>query len=283
MRLVRSEDGTFRVFRKLADEELKQAAGPDEDQSPDLSAIIANLFRVLASKPDHEYPLSYLKRFKILGDLEVEDRMTGLSWSAHTVDSLFTGQKGVIKGDLGVSFSAPEALAGVSLQAILNVKESSLDASLDITGLQPSRFAAADQRLASLAGLDMTIGGVISTSITLPDTIHSLEARLKSAAGQFSHPQFYPTPIQFNSVDLQLSADLAAKSAQLSSLDVALGEAGSPLKLQVSGSGQMEDAAVSLKFDALLQQLKVIQMDLYWPETVAQGARKWLDFKYTGR
>lgn len=60
------------------------------------------------------------------------------------------------------------------------------------------------------------------------------------------------------------------------SLDILRGVTATPLKLHVSGTAQMLENAVSLQFQGGLQQLNVIEFDLYWPVTVAPGARNWL-------
>ena len=272
VQLVRNEDGSFQTFRKTS-------AGPaaDSDSKPkDFSETIQHLAKVLASEAKPEAPLSYLKKVKVKGSLEVEDRKTGFNWAADAVESLFIGHKGHITGDLAVTFSSPQAMDGIRTDISLTLKDDVASASLEFEGIDTARIATLDQRLVALAGLDMSFNGTINTKITLPDTIHSLAATVKGGAGQFTYQDFYPDPLKLNSLELQMSADLPGKTMQVSSLDISLGETATPLKLHLSGDGQMVENAASLKLEAELQQLEADEFDLYWPRSVANGARNWL-------
>jgi len=272
VQLVRGEDGTFQIFKKTHDAPVVSS----DNQPKDFTQTVQHLFKVLASEANTENPLSYLKRLKIQGSLEIEDRKRDLHWVAHTVDSLFVGHKGVVKGDLGLNFSSPQALAGIHTDVSLNLQDDTVSASLNFAGVRPAGFAPLDQRLAALAGLDMSLSGTINTTLTLPDAIHSLSANIKGGAGKLSYQDYYPEPLKLNSLDLQLSADVTGKSLQVSSLDVLFGDAASPLKLHLTTTAQMLENAVSARLETSLQQLKVNQFDLYWPQGVAPGARNWL-------
>jgi len=122
----------------------------------------------------------------------------------------------------------------------------------------------------------MSISGTINTTMTLPDTIHSLTANIKGGAGKLSFQDYYPEPLKLNSLGLQLSADVTGKSLQISSLDILFGQAASPLKLHLTATAQMLENAVAVKLETGLQQLKVNEFDHYWPKGIARGARKWL-------
>ena len=272
VQLVRREDGSFQIFRKTDKGPVVSA----DDKPKDFSETARHLFKVMASEADSDTPLSYLKRIKLKGSLEVEDRKSGVHWAAEAVESLFVGHRGEIKGDLGVLISSPQALKGIHTDIDLSVKGDAVTASLVFTGVKPANIATLDQRLAALASLDLSLDGSISTTLTLPDKVHTLSVNIKGGAGQFLYQDYYPEPLKLNSLDLVLSADLPGKTVQVSSLDVLLGDAADPLKLHVSGSAQMLEKAVAVKLQALLQQLKVNEFDLYWPKGLAQGARKWL-------
>jgi len=272
VRLVRRADGSFQVFKKSSDEPV---TGSDSE-SRDFSETIQHLVKVLASEANPDTPLSYLKKIKLKGSLEVEDRKSGLNWAADAVESLLIGHKGQIKGDLGIAFSSPQAMDGIRTDIALTLKDDVVNASLEFEGVDPARIATLDQRLATLAGLDMSFNGTINTTVTMPDTIHSLTATITGGAGQFTYQDFYPQPLKLNSLELQLSADLRGKSMQVSSLDISLGETAAPLNLHLNGAGKIVENAVSLKLEAGLQQLMVDEFDLYWPRSVALGARNWL-------
>ena len=272
VKLVRKEDGSFQTFRKTS-------AGPavGSDSKPrDFTETIQHMAKVLASEAKPEAPLSYLKKVRIKGSLEVEDRKSGLNWAADAVESLFIGHKGHITGDLVVTFSSPQAMDGIRTDISLTLKDDVANASLEFEGIDSARIATLDQRLVALAGLDMRFNGTINTKVTLPDTIHNLTATIKGGAGQFTYRDFYTDPLKLNSLELQLSADLPGKTMQVSSLDISLGETATPLKLHLNGDGQMVENAASLRLEAQLQQLKVEEFDLYWPKSVALGARNWL-------
>ena len=272
VQLVRSEDGSFKVFRKTNTGPVTSA----DNKPKDFSETVQHLFKVLASEADTQAPLSYLKRIKLKGSLEVEDRKSDLHWEADAVESLFVGHKGEIKGDLGVSFSSPKALDGIQTDIALSVKDDVATASLKFTGLMPTNFATLDERLASLTGLDINLNGSIDITLTLPDTIHTLSANIVGGAGQISYQDYYPQPLKVNSLDLKLDTDLQGKSLHVSSLDLSLGEETSPLSLHLNGSAKMLENEVAVKLETTLQQLKVNEFDLYWPKAVANGARNWL-------
>jgi len=272
VKLIRRKDGSFQIFRKTGEVPVVAA----DNQPKDFSENVRHIFKVMAMEEDSENPLSYLKRVKLKGSLEVEDRKSGLHWAAEAVESLFVGHKGEIKGDLGVLFSSPQALNGIHTDIALSAKDDAVTASLAFTGIKPANFASMDQRLERLASLDMSLDGSINTTLTLPDKIHTLSANIKSGAGQLSYQDYYTHPLKLNSLDLQLSADLPGKTVHVSSLNVLLGEKANQLKLHVRGSALMLENEVAVKLQTVLQQLKVNEFDLYWPRGLAQGARKWL-------
>lgn len=272
VKLIRREDGSFQIFRKTGEVPVVAA----DNKPKDFSENVWHMFKVMAMEEDSETPLSYLKRVKLKGSLEVEDRKSGLHWAAEAVESLFVGHKGEIKGDLGVLFSSPQALNGIHTDITLRVKDDVVTASLAFTGIKPAKFASMDQSLERLASLDMSLDGSINTTLTLPDEIHTLSANIKSRAGQLSYQDYYPEPLNLNSLNLQVSADIPGKSVHVSSLDVLLGEMANPLKLHLSGSALILENEVAVKLQTILQQLKVSEFDLYWPRGLAQGARKWL-------
>ena len=117
IKMVRREDGSFQIFKKTD-------PGPvdDSDDKPaEFTETALHIFKVLASEPDHQTPLSYLKRLYVKGSLELDDQKTGVNWDAHAVESLLVGHKGVIKGDLGVSFRSPKVLKDVHTDISLTV------------------------------------------------------------------------------------------------------------------------------------------------------------------
>lgn len=272
VQLVRREDGTYQIFKNTRD-----VAGAVSEAKPrDYSESFWHLFKTLASEADPQNPLSYLKNLKIKGALEIEDRKTGLNWTADTVESLFVGHGGRVKGDLGVTFSSPQALKGIHADIAMSLLGDTVNASLVFAGVRPAGFASLDKRLAALAGLDVTFGGTINTVLTLPDKMQSLEADIKGGSGRLSYGDFYPAPLEVNTLALKFTANLPAKSMRVSSLDVLLGDAASPLKVHLSGTAQMLENRLAVNIETGLRQLQVNEFDLYWPQAVAQGARKWL-------
>lgn len=272
VQLVRREDGTFRIFRKSGAVPVVASDGEPKD----FSETFWHLLKTLASDTDPQIPLSYLKRLEIKGALEIEDRKTGFLWTAKTVESLFVGHRGEVRGDLGVTFSSPQAIADIHTDIAINMKDNNITASLEFGGIHPARLAPLDKRLAALAGLDIAFDGTIKTELTLPDRVQSLDVNIKSGAGQFSYRGFYPVPLKVNSLALQLTANLPGKTLRVSSLDILFGNVEEPLKLNLSGDAQVLENAVSLQLESRLQQLPVKQFDLYWPKAVAQGVRSWL-------
>jgi hypothetical protein len=272
VQLVRREDGAYQIFKNAPVE----PGAVSETRPRDYSETFWHLFKTLASDADPQKPLSYLKNLKIKGALEIEDRKTGLNWAADTVESLFVGHRGQVNGDLGVTFSSPQVLKGIHTDIALSLMGDAVTASLAFEGVRPAGFATLDQRLAVLAGLDMSFSGTINTALTLPDKVQSLAADIRGGAGRLSYRDFYPVPLEVNTLALKLSANLPDKSLQVSSLDVLFGEAASPLKLHLSGTAKMLENRVAVKIKTGLQQLKVNEFDLYWPQAVAPGARTWL-------
>ena len=275
--LLRNEDGSFRISRKQDTTEPNQPAGPAAGESNDITQIVRYYMNALESKPDPQYPLSYLQTIEINGSLGFEDRKTGLGWRADPIDFLFSSSDGGIKGDLSVSLAEPHAFSGTTVDVALNASGDEIDASLQFAGLHAAGFAHFTPGLEALAGVNLTLGGTVSTALTLPDTVHKLEVDIKSSAGQVEHAKFYPQALQISSLELQASADLAEKSLQLKKLDLALGQGGSDWpKLQASGNARLDEHTVSLEIKALLQRLPVDDLAQYWPGDVVNAARNWL-------
>jgi len=275
--MLRNEDGSLRISRKQDPAEPNQPAGPAAGESNDFTQIVRHYMNALESKPDPHYPLSYLQTIEINGSLGFEDRKTGLSWSADPIDFLFSSSEGGIKGDLSVSLAEPPAFSGTTVDVTLNASGDEIDASLQFAGLQPAGFAQLAPGLEALAGVSLTLGGTVSTALTLPDTVHKLEMDINSSAGQVEHAKFYPQALQISSLELQASADVAEKSLQLKKLDLALGKGGADWPaLQVSGSARLDEHTVSMEMKALLQRLPVDDLAQYWPGEVVNAARNWL-------
>jgi len=269
VQVVRREDGTFQIFKKTNAKPVVSA----DNKPRDFMETFQHLFKVLASEPNTDNPLSYLKRLKLKGAIEVDDRKNGLHWAAQGVEALFVGHQGVVTGNLGVNFSSPAALDGIHADIALKLQDNVVSASLGFAGVRPAGFATLDPRL---AGLDMSLSGTINTTLTLPDTIDNLSADIEAGAGQLFYRDFYPEPLKLNSLGLRLSADVAGKTLRVSNLDALLGEATNPLKLHLTATAQMLENAVAVRLETGLSQLRVNEFERYWPKGVAQGARRWL-------
>jgi len=273
--LVREKDGSLQVGSK-ASQPTTPRSGSSEDFQ-DLTELVTNLVAMLESRPNSELPLSYLKNVSLQGALTAEDRKLDMEFLFTDVEFEFQGQDHGIKGDLSLSIDGPESLAGIEIDISLLAKGKDINANVNVSGVQLTNLSELDPGLGALKGIDLTLAGNVSSNMTLPDSIHSLELDLGSGPGNIAFADLIPTPINIRAFNLKAMANPANGSLELTRLNLSLGDknASGPV-LQLSGTVNKQNDLVSVAAETSLTKLKIDDLALYWPPELVLGTRNWL-------
>jgi len=279
--LVRNKDGSLRLGTKTAkattDAEKTDKPGDFPTEFHDLTEVLTHTFAALESPPDPQYPLSYLNAIDLKGDFSAEDRKLNMEFLFSDIVFSFRGQENGIAGDLSLSISRPEALSGIGFGVSLLARGKDITANMKISGVQLSRLAGLDERFELLEGVDLSLNGTVSGTMTLPDTVKSLELDVTSKAGVISLDRLFPEPLHIIALRLKAKADLSTRSLNLSSLQLSLGKhdaTGPDLKL--SGNARSVNGSIGLHIVADLEHLHIEDLATYWPTELVPDTRSWL-------
>lgn len=272
---LRYEDGTLRLARKPA-----QPANGQVEASQDLhdpKELISNLVKVLESPADPEFPLSYLKSIRLQGVITAEDRQLGMNFLLNDVSFEFEGVEDGINGALFLSIDGPPSISGIELDASLLAKGKDISADLKLKGVHLQKLSKLNDSLAALDGINMTLDGSVSASMTLPDIIHSLEIEARSGAGDVLLSKFIANPINVRGFNLHATADPVNKKLDLKQLELQLGEktAQGP-DISITGTVSKSGDFFAIESNTTLERLMIDELADYWPENVVSGTRSWL-------
>ena len=133
--LIRNEDGSLRFGKNTVQSHSALVKSAETGDFHDLSEGISHAFTMLESRPDPQYPLSYLKAIKLVGALSAEDRKLAMTWRSSDIDFTFQKQKNGVAGKLYLSIDAPATLAGLGLKISLLARGESVTVDVE-TGIK---------------------------------------------------------------------------------------------------------------------------------------------------
>jgi len=275
--LVRNKDGSLQLGKKVSDDATKTSKPEKSREFHDLTEILANTFAVLESPPDPQHPLSYLKSIHLKGDLTAEDHKLDMEFFFNNINFAFRGQTNGIAGDLSLSIDGPDALRGIGLDISLIAKGNDIAADVSISNVHLSNLSGLAAGLEPLRGIDLVLKGTLSSNMTLPDTIHSLQLDIGGDAGTITLEQFIPKPLDIRTLRLKAKADLAGGRVELSQLSLSLGDSdsGGP-ELQLNGVAKKLDGVINVAAQTSLKKLAIDNLADYWPAGLLPDTRDWL-------
>jgi hypothetical protein len=279
--LIRNEDGSMQFGQKTS-KVAAETSKPDHIPAPppefqDLTEMLLNTIKVLESTPDPKHPLSFLKTVNLRGEFTAENRKLGMEFQFADIDFSFRGQDNGIAGDLTLLVDGPEAVAGIKLDISLMAKGADISADVDVNGVNISALSRLGAGFDVLSGVDLTLNGTLSGTMTLPETIHSLELDASGGAGSISLDRFIPDPIDIRALNLKAKIDPTGRNLELSELSLSLGnENSSGPKLLLSGVASKTHEIISIAAKTSLEQLEIKDLEVYWPADLVPGTRTWL-------
>lgn len=273
--LVFNQDGSLNLGKKVRNDTSTRAESAEGFQ--DLTELFMHMIKVLESPADPEYPLSYLKTIRLKGELTAQDFRLNKEFSSREIAFEFEGLDHGIEGDLSLLIDQPEELAGVEIDISLLAKGKDVTTQIGMSGVHLSELSKLDNRLAALQGMGMTLAGSVSADMTLPLTVHSLDLELSSGPGKIAFADIVPIPINFRALSLSANANPAEGHLELTQLKLLLGDENTGRsELSLDGTVSTRDELINVAAEARLNQLKIDDIDLYWPAGLVSGTRTWL-------
>jgi hypothetical protein len=263
-----------------------------------VAAVRAVAEDMLASE-DPSRPLSYLREVRVSGgSATVKDAVLGADWHLPVVDlSLQGGPAGLAgRGALHVALGDAVARvdAAVSYANLVSADPAEVDSrgaisvAASFADVRPGSFAGLlsgiDPALAELVAVDVPLRGTITADIDPTASVvrPTVAFRIEGSAGVVSHPRFSaPVPVRGLKAEGRLDARRAR--LELERATMTLGSAAAPgPTLGLSGAAQERDDARIFAGTVTLRHLAMEESGLYWPEGLAEGARKWVTRNITG-
>lgn len=127
---------------------------------------------------------------------------------------------------------------------------------------------------ARLAALTTRFSGSLVTALHADGGLGPLALELRGAAGQWSGPDLYDTPIAFDGFELAADIAVAERIMHVSRFALDLSDAG---RLQFAGTLEQSPDGFGVEGQASLARLDRDLLLRYWPAALGTGARQWVE------
>lgn len=242
---------------------------------PDGVSMADAAFAALLAPPGSETLAGQLQSIRIVdGSLMVDDRLSGLRWTAPRADFTVTrDQRGIaIKAALDLEFDGqPGHLEGEGLYRQI---DHVLDAALSGRGLRPASLAKLSPSLALFGAAQFPVGGSVSVSYRFGEQgagrITAFKADLSAGAGALDLTGLSGFRLPLASASLR--ADLDGNRLTLQSCRVDLN--GSVLTADGSVDGLAGDRRGLLRVQ--IDGVALDRLQALWPKPVAPNPRAWI-------
>jgi len=268
-KLIREEDGTFRLAAVDADRERRVDA-----------AALETLFALLGGPPDPTRPLTYLRHFRLReAAFDLEDRLLATSWKAERIDvELHAGLerisglfRGAIVLDSDVDTTDVEgAFSFVEEDRLLHIEAAVDEVPFDSVA---TRLPAIQSRLR----LRSTVACNADATVSLDGVLHTLQIEFSAGPGQIGVTNWLDTPEAILGVDGRILYDVANAAWSVEDVLLRFGEPGmSGPTFQASAQINSNEEDTTIEADVAVIDLAVADIARYWPPTVETGTRKWI-------
>jgi hypothetical protein len=182
------------------------------------------------------------------------------------------------RAQIAITLDLPQHAARLEGQARFirhpqNSRDSGLiDLSLGVHDFDAAAAAPLAETLSPLAALAVPVSGEAHAVIDSQGHLIAGEARLAGGDGRIVLPQYYPQPLAFKSVALDIHFSDAPQRLVLDRLAVDLGDG----RISASGTADFAGPLVAIAATADLADIQVGHLDRLWPHGFAVGGRDWV-------
>jgi hypothetical protein len=150
--------------------------------------------------------------------------------------------------------------------------EGTMDAVLELEGLEPVALASASERLEPLARLGTSVDGRIEARL-VGAAVHSTRFELEAGAGRLRLPELYSRPLPIETLQLA-----GATREGFDEIEVNRGRLQSAgVGIDFNGSMRRSEEVFDLEVDVGLDSLSVSQLVSLWPAAKVSAAREWIE------
>lgn len=259
IRLVRNESGRVAIAMEEQD-----SIDPD---------LFAGIVASLDGRNDPLKPLTYLTRFSILdARVRVEDRFSGISWTAPSLDLVLLREKGEIRGTVFGAVDVGSTPVRFDAKAAWKPGDSSIDVSVGLYPVRLDRFALLAPRFEVLSGIQLPVEGHASLLVGVDGRIYDGSFSLQAGAGQLVAGELWRKPVQVSGATMKGRFNTDPGLVEIERLAVSLGETTATL----SATALKLDETGSINGEVTLDRLALNDLRRYWPADAGVSARTWI-------
>ena len=279
LRVARHADGSFTFgFEPTSNEAEKVIEEPAGTGGTSLATL---LISALTQPYSRDNQASYLNAIAINdARLVLFDEPIGRQWFVPKA-SLYLVRAGS-EVQLSVDFPVVDDERPWSIKSTGRYVRRSgiLEMTFVIDGFRPSKVAGLVEQAAPLAALDLRLSGRAKTSFTLGGgaaRLNQLDFSIKGEPGHLRLPAPLMRDYPIRRMILKGTVKDAFKRVTLERLEIDL-DAGEDriIPLVVSGNGLRLNESPEIDLNIGIDNLQVSELQTYWPESVKEGARKWI-------
>lgn len=274
LRVVRGEDG--RLSLNVAGAPAAQppetvTSGATETAQADL------LGGILGQMGSHSGHFGHLEQIYVRGAAVLyEDKILGVNWkSMNSTIDIQRSREGLM-ADVLANIDL-DAAHTATIRAGVNYGWQTRRSSvlLSFTHVVPALVAQQSPALRRLAGIDLPLKGSILLNLDNNFVPGAGRVMIEGEPGRLTVPGLYDTPVAIEKFDLRGHFDLPSGAAAVENLEATVGSANGP-QVQAWGSVLNQAEGHALALDAVLKDMPIDKLKVYWPAALAPDARKWV-------
>lgn len=256
----------------IRDEEGRIALGLGE-KAEATSYLVELLIADLLASPGSGRPMDYLERIRVVGaELDVEDRLLGLSWQARQADIVLAREGEGLRVEAMLDVTFEEQTVHVDVTALYEGPARDVAVDLSFAEFEPARLAALSPDFASLSNLRLPVSGTLGVVLTADGTPSAVAFHLRGGAGRILVPGPLEAEIPVSGAEARGRFMPGLGELTLDQLTFDLG--GSRLTLEGRVSN-LESEPV-LVGEARLDDLPLARLSELWPPGLVPVTRAWV-------
>ena len=244
-----------------------------EEHAAEDAGLLAALVGALGVENDPARPISYLRRLSILNArVSVDDRLTGIVWTAPEVNLVLLREQGEIRGTLFGALNVGGAPVRIDASAAWKPGEETVDLSIGLEPMRIARLASLSPAFKAAEGLEISVSGRASVLLGVDGTLYDGSFELRGEDGKIVAPSLWKGGVPVSEVTIagRFNSDPGLLEIEKFSADL-----GGP-KIGVSGRLLLLGETASIDGTVKVDRMPLDALPEYWPEGFALKARTWI-------
>ena len=244
-----------------------------EEQAAVDAGLFAALIGALGVENDPARPISYLRRLSVLNaQVRVDDRLTGIVWTAPEVDLVLLREQGEIRGTLFGALDVGGAPVRFDANAAWKPGEDTVDLSIGLEPVQIARLASLSPALKALEALKIPVSGRASLLLGVDGTLYDGSFELSGDDGMIVEPSLWKDGLPVSEFDVlgRFNSDPGLLEIERFSADL-----GGPM-IDVTGRLLLLGDTASIDGALEVDRMLLDALPKYWPNGFALKARNWV-------